>query len=165
MTKLTEYLSPDSIRQGVFCSSKKRALEMIGDIIAEQQGVDEQVCFEHLLSREKMGCTGIGGGIALPHAKLSEGDKPVAVFLQLAAPIDYHSADRREVDLIYALLIPQHCCPACSTVLSDLAKKLTNKTLNKQLRAAQSADEIFEIFQYFDQTLEEDNDKSKDEEN
>ncbi|TCP97742.1 phosphotransferase IIA-like nitrogen-regulatory protein PtsN [Cricetibacter osteomyelitidis] len=150
MAKLTQFLLPQNIRQGILCSSKKRALEMVVDIVAEQLGLDEQLCFEQIFSREKMGCTGIGGGIALPHAKLPQGDKPIAVFLQLATPVDYHSADRREVDLIYALLIPAQSCSVCASVLPDLAKQLSDKALNKQLRAAQSADEIWEIFQYFD---------------
>lgn len=150
MMELTKYLSPERIRQGVLCSSKKRALEIVGDIIAEQFGIKEKCCTEHLFNREKMGCTGIGGGIALPHTKLPEGDTPMAVFLQLETPIDYQSNDKREVDLIYALFIPEQECVGCRDLLSNLAKKLTNKALSKQLRVAQSVDEIWEIFQYFD---------------
>jgi len=150
MVKLTQYLSPSRIRQGVLCSSKKRVLELLGEIVSEQSNIAEQLCFEQLLNREKMGCTAIGNGIALPHAKLPEGSEPIAVFLQLATPIDYHAADHREVDLVYALFIPEQCCSQCSNLLADLAQRLSHKALSKQLRAAQSADEIWEILAYVD---------------
>lgn len=93
MTKLTEFLSPENVRQGVLISSKKRALELVGKIVAESINQTEQQsealcpieCFGNLFKREKLGTTGLNQGIALPHAKLPAcGDieltKPIAVF-------------------------------------------------------------------------------------
>lgn len=129
MTKLTEFLSPENIRQGIVVSSKKRALEIVGKIIAEsinnkasniinneeQQDKDDNEiicpieCFSNLFKREKLGTTGLNYGVALPHAKLPvceeyTFDKPIAVFLQLEEAIDYDSQDNKEVDLIYAIM-------------------------------------------------------------
>ncbi|SMB88332.1 PTS IIA-like nitrogen-regulatory protein PtsN [Pasteurella testudinis DSM 23072] len=148
--KFTHLLSPDNIRQGVMVSSKKRVLEILSEIVSAQTGEETQICFEHLCEREKVGCTALGGGIALPHARLAGGDKPIAVFLQLANPIDYKAPDNREVDLLFALFIPQNLCGNCKPLLPEIAQKLNNKTLTKQLRAAKSQEEIWDIFAKLD---------------
>ena len=148
--KITEVLLPQNIRQGILCSSKKRVFEVIANIAAEQGGFDPHLCFENLCAREKLGCTGLGGGIAMPHAKLPDGDKAIAVFLQLGAPVDFAVVDRREVDLFFALLIPEQCCETFKANLTQLAERLVDKSLCKQLRNAKSAGEIWEIFAHAD---------------
>lgn len=121
MLKFTQLLSPENLRQGVVCSSKKRAFETICHIVAKQlceQSPQEQetmpaeqcekqkeACFESLLAREKLGNSSLGNGVALPKARLSEDrTTPAAVFLQLETPIGYDSEDHREVDLILLYL-------------------------------------------------------------
>ncbi|TNH04002.1 PTS IIA-like nitrogen regulatory protein PtsN [Testudinibacter sp. TR-2022] len=153
--KFTHLLNPDNIRQGVMASSKKRILEILSEIVGAETGEDTQICFEHLCEREKVGCTALGGGIALPRAKLSQGEKPIAVFLQLTTPIDYKAPDNREVDLLLALFIPIGLCQQFAPCLPEIAKKLTNKTLTKQLRAAKSKEEIWDIFCKLDQHSED----------
>ncbi|AAU38324.1 MULTISPECIES: PTS IIA-like nitrogen regulatory protein PtsN [Basfia] len=173
MVKFTEILSPENIRQGIICSSKKRLLEVISDIVTKRFNLQEEEigyhieqleCFETLLSREKLGCTSLGNGIAMPRAKLPIGDKPVAVFLQLASPVNYEAPDKRDVDLVLAILIPEKCCAAYSPYLPELAERFSDKMLCKQLRAAQSADEIWQIFQYMDNCLHEHTDDTATEE-
>lgn len=148
--KLTQLLSLDNIRQGLMASSKKRVLEILSEMVSAQTGADPRTCFEHLCEREKVGCTALGGGIALPHAKLAEGSQPTAVFLQLTNPIDYKAPDNREVDLLFALFIPENLCGDCKSLLPEIAKKLNNKTIVKQLRAAHSKEEIWDIFSRLD---------------
>ncbi|PJG85553.1 PTS IIA-like nitrogen regulatory protein PtsN [Conservatibacter flavescens] len=148
--KITDLLPTQNIRQGILCSSKKRVLEVIANIAAEHQNLEPHLCFEQLCAREKLGCTSLGGGVALPHAKLAGGEKPVAVFLQLDTAIDFSAADRRDVDLFFALLIPEHYCDAFKIHLARLAECLTDKSLCKQLRNAQSAEEIWEIFEHIE---------------
>ncbi|HGO5823532.1 TPA: PTS sugar transporter subunit IIA [Mannheimia haemolytica] len=169
MTKLTEFLSPDNIRQGVLVSSKKRALELVGKIVAEslnlsptfQQSEEESEtlcpieCFAHLFKREKLGSTGLNQGVALPHAKLPACDtlvldKPIAVFLHLEEAIDYEAQDNKEVDLIYAIMFPENSCEQYKGCLPAIAQKLTDKSLLKQLRAAESAEDIWQILMYAD---------------
>lgn len=152
--KFTDLLTPDNIRQGIICSSKKTLLELIGRIVAKQcqlDGFDEVQCFENLFNREKLGCTALGGGIALPRARLPKGTSPVAVFLQLANAVNYDATDNRNVDLIFALCIPEEQCTDYKDILVQLSEKLTDKTLCKQLRNAQSAVEIWQVFEYMDQ--------------
>ncbi|WP_439257170.1 PTS sugar transporter subunit IIA [Lonepinella sp. BR2271] len=161
MTKFTALLTPETIRQGVICTSKKTALEMAANLLAEQVNIDdfgEIECFESLFNREKLGCTAIGNGIAMPRSRIPSGDKVCAVFLQLSHAIDYDAADKREVDLILAILIPEAFCPDYTPVLVEFSEKLKDKALHKQLRAAQSAEEIWQVFQQFDEKITEDSD-------
>lgn len=156
--KFTELLTPDNIRQGVLTSSKKALLECIGRIIGKQVNSDQftdLMCFESLFVREKMGCTAIGNGVAMPRARLPVGDKPIAVFLQLADPIDYDAQDKRKVDIVLAVLVPENMCSGYSANLSELSEKLTDKNLTKKLRAAQSAEEIWQVFEFADAYLDE----------
>lgn len=169
MTKLTEFLSPENIRHGVLVSSKKRALELIGKIVAQyinqsqcSQQSEEQVeticpisCFSNLFKREKLGSTGLNQGVALPHAKLPACktlvlDKPIAVFLQLEEAIDYVAQDHKDIDLIYAIMFPENSCEQYKNCLPQIAKQLTDKPLLKQLRAAESAEDIWQILMYAD---------------
>lgn len=153
--KFTHLLTLDNIRQGVMASSKKRILEILSEILTAQTGDDTQVCFESLCEREKIGCTALGNGVALPHARLPHGHKPIAIFLQLANPIEYKAPDNREVDLLLALFIPADLCSKCGSLLPEIAKKLSNKTLTKQLRAAKSREEIWDIFSKLDLQCDE----------
>ncbi|MEG9476016.1 PTS sugar transporter subunit IIA [Mannheimia indoligenes] len=168
MTKLTEFLSPENIRQGVLVSSKKRALELVGKVVAESinqphltqaEAQNESVCpidcFANLFKREKLGSTGLNQGIALPHAKLPACngltlDKPIAVFLQLEEAIDYEAQDNKDVDLIYAIMFPENSCEQYKSCLPQIAKQLADKSLLKQLRAAESAEDIWQILVYAD---------------
>ncbi len=169
--KLTEFLSPENIRQGVLVSSKKRVLELAGKIIAESankstacsddDGLCPIECFGNLFKREKLGSTGISNGIALPHAKFPDSialavDKPIAAFIQLEKPIDYEAHDNKEVDLVYAIMIPSSCCEQYKNGLQEIAQRLNDKTLTKQLRSANNAEEIWQLLSYADtQVLEQ----------
>lgn len=158
MVKFTTLLTPENIRQGVVCSSKKRVFEMISRLVSSQIDDEdpEHSGFECLFSREKLGNSGLGNGVAMPKGRLPQGDKPIAVFLQLSTPIDYEAQDHRDVDLIFALLVPSTICSEfAQTILPQLAENLLDKSLCKQLRAAQSAEEIWQIFEYADRIREE----------
>lgn len=155
--KLTEFLPLDNIRVGVEVSGKKKALEQVGQLVAdyacrhalEEQAVCPIACFSNLFKREKLGSTAINHGVALPHAKLPQEsevlNKPVAVFLQLSEPIDYEATDNKEVDLIYAILFPEQCCATYKSYLPEIAEKLSDKHLLKLLRSAESAEDIWHI--------------------
>ncbi|MDD7569067.1 MAG: PTS IIA-like nitrogen regulatory protein PtsN [[Actinobacillus] rossii] len=156
--KFTTLLSPENIRQGMVYSSKKTMFEAIGRIVEKQVILDDfssLQCFSSLFNREKLGCTGLGNGVAMPRAKLPIGDKPIAIFLQLSEPLDYEAIDKRYVDLVFAVLIPENMCSQYVAILEELSQRLTEKNLCKQLRAAQSADEIWQIFEFADQNYGE----------
>ena len=143
--QLSEVLSLDCTKSAVQCSSKKRALEIISEIAALHTGQNATELFECMLSREKMGSTGIGNGIAIPHARMSDSENAVAVLLQCEEPIEFDSIDNRPVDLLFALLVPEDQCKEHLKTLACMAERLNDKQLLKQLRNAASDQELYNI--------------------
>ncbi|OEF04268.1 PTS IIA-like nitrogen regulatory protein PtsN [Vibrio genomosp. F10] len=143
--QLSEVLSLDCTKSAVQCTSKKRALEMISEIVADQTGQDSTELFECMLSREKVGSTGIGNGIAIPHARMNSSDHAVAVLLQCEQPIEFDAIDNRPVDLLFALLVPEDQCKEHLKTLSSMAARLNDKQVLKQLRNAQNDEELYNI--------------------
>ena len=143
--QLSEILTLDCTKSAVQCTSKKRALEMISEIVAEHTGQNSTELFECMLSREKMGSTGIGNGIAIPHARMHSSDKAIAVLLQCESPIEFDAIDNRPVDLLFALLVPDAQCKEHLKTLSCMAERLNDKLILKQLRKAESDQELYDI--------------------
>lgn len=165
MLRFTQLLTPATIRQGISCSSKKRVFETLAQLIrqhlhddsgisnCEEHACIEQHIFDSLLSREKLGNSALGNGIAMPKARCAKNSQPIAAFIKLQNPIDFDSSDRRNVDLIFALIIPENCGNNYSHALSRLADKLLDKSIAKKLRAAQNEEEIWHIFHQLDECL------------
>lgn len=144
--ELSTVLTPDCTRSGVHCQSKKRALEIISELAAKQLNLSHQTLFEAILTRERMGSTGIGNGIAIPHGKLEEDTlRAVGVFISLDQPIAFDAVDNQPVDLLFALLVPAAQCKTHLHTLSLVAKRLADKTVCRRLRAAQSDEELYAI--------------------
>lgn len=143
--QLSEILTLDCTKSAVQCTSKKRALEMISEIVAEHTGQNSTELFECMLSREKMGSTGIGNGIAIPHARMQSSEKAIAVLMQCESPIEFDAIDNRPVDLLFALLVPDAQCKEHLKTLSCMAERLNDKQILKQLRKAESDQELYDI--------------------
>jgi len=143
--QLTDVLTLNCTKSAVQCSSKKRALEIISEIASEYCGQDASELFSGMLAREKMGSTGIGNGIAIPHARMTTCDKALAVLIQCETPIEFGSIDNRPVDILFALLVPEEQCKAHLKTLACMAEKLNDKHILKQLRKAQSDQALFSI--------------------
>ncbi len=144
--ELSQVLSRDCTVNNVICQSKKRALEIISELAAAQLNLPQQEIFETILNREKMGSTGIGGGIAIPHGKLSD-DTPrtLGVFIKLEQPIAFDALDKQPVDLLFALLVPESQCKIHLHTLSLVARRLDDKKICRQLRAAGSSEELYAL--------------------
>ncbi|TKI06897.1 PTS IIA-like nitrogen regulatory protein PtsN [Martelella alba] len=144
--QISTVLSPECTRGAVSCQSKKRALEIISELAARQLNLSPQVVFDAVLTRERMGSTGIGNGIAIPHGKLEEDTlRAVGVFIRLEQPIAFDAIDNQPVDLLFALLVPAEQCKTHLHTLSLVAKRLADKSVCRRLRAAQSDEELYEI--------------------
>ncbi len=144
--QLSNVLNQECTRSQVHCQSKKRALEIISELAAKQLSLPPQVVFEAILTREKMGSTGIGNGIAIPHGKLEEDTlRAVGVFVQLETPHrlrrDRQSACRPAVRAAGA----GRSAKTHLHTLSLVAKRLADKAICRRLRAAQSDEELYEI--------------------
>jgi len=134
--KIHEILSPDRIVCDLDASSKKRALEKISDMLSSSISLDvasQEVC-ESLIAREKLGSTGIGSGVAIPHGRLKNTDKTLAAFVRLHKGIDYDSVDRQDVDLIFALLVPEQSTDDHLQILAELAEMFSNTEILNKLR-------------------------------
>ncbi len=126
--------------------SKKKGLELVSDLIAAQYpSLSSQEVFESLLAREKVGSTGIGNGIAIPHGKLSRIEQPIAVLVKCTKPIPFDAIDNQPVDLLFALLVPSEQCQTHLQTLAAMAEKLSDKQIVKQLRKAQDDAELFRV--------------------
>jgi PTS system nitrogen regulatory IIA component len=126
-------------------SSKKKVLEYLGSFIAEhipESSADD--IYERLLSRERMGSTGIGEGIAIPHCRLKQCDKTFGVLLQLEEPIDFDSIDQQPVDLIFALLVPEEATDEHLKTLSMLAQKLSQADYRDALRNSPDSENLYQ---------------------
>ncbi|MGV3001196.1 PTS IIA-like nitrogen regulatory protein PtsN [Vibrio sp.] len=143
--QLNEVLSLNCTKTAVQCTSKKRALEIISEIAAQHSGLDSTRLFECMLSREKVGTTGIGNGIAIPHGRMLDSEQAIAVLLQCDQPVDFDAIDNRPVDILFALLVPDEQCKVHLKTLSLMAEKLNDKAILKQLRHAQTDQELYNI--------------------
>ena len=144
--QLSLVLNQECTRSAVHCQSKKRALEIISELAAKQIGLPTQVVFEAILTRERMGSTGIGNGIAIPHGKIEDGvSKAVGVFIQLETPIVFDSIDNQPVDLLFALLVPAEQTKTHLHILSLVAKRLADKNICRRLRLANNDIDLYKI--------------------
>lgn len=144
--KLSSVLNIERTKSSVYCTSKDRSLEIISGLAATQLNLPPIVVFNAVLTRERMGSTGIGNGIAIPHGKL-EVCRPqaVGVFIRLNQPIAFDAIDKQPVDLLFALLVPSNQCKIHLHTLSLVSKRLADKAVCRRLREAQSDEEFYQI--------------------
>lgn len=144
--ELSSILTRDCVSSAVPCSSKKRVLEYVSELAAKRlPELDVQTVFNSLLEREKLGSTGIGNGIALPHGRLGNDAKAaVGVLVRCADGVSFNSIDNRPVDLVFALLVPDEDCQFHLRTLATVAEKLSDKQVLKRLRNASSDDELYQ---------------------
>ena len=127
-------------------SSKKRALEEIAKVVAsEVSELDQQEVFEKLIAREKLGSTGFGNGIAIPHCRLKGCANPVSALLLLDHPIDFDAIDGAPVDLLFVLLVPEAATDAHLELLRQIASMLDREDVRKRLRAARDNKALYQV--------------------
>ncbi|WP_409934868.1 PTS IIA-like nitrogen regulatory protein PtsN [Rheinheimera sp. MMS21-TC3] len=139
-------LTENCTRSAVLFNSKKRILEYIAELAQQQlPEITEYSILEALMAREKLGSTGIGGGIAIPHGKLSSVVKPILVFVVSKEPIAFDAVDNQPVDIFCGILIPEDQCQTHLSTLSSLAKLLSQKELTKQIRNAETNQQLYQL--------------------
>lgn len=132
-----DLLSPARVRAGVVTSGKKRLLEQLSLLMATgADGESERGIFDSLCSRERLGSTGLGHGVAIPHGRSSRLTNATGAFLRLAEPVDFNAPDGQPVDLVFALMVPEHFAQQHLTLLSRLAEMFSDETLRQRLRQA-----------------------------
>lgn len=141
--ELADILAPDAVIADMRASSKKQALLEMAQRAAHVTGLHERTVFDVLLERERLGSTGLGGGIAIPHGKLAGLDRLHGVFARLATPIDFEAIDARPVDLMFVLLAPESAGADHLKALSRVSRALRDRVLVEKLRATDRADALY----------------------
>ena len=139
---VVELLTDKCIVANLKVSSKKQALQELAKRAARLTGQPERKIFDVLVERERLGTTGVGHGIAIPHGKLPELDKLYALFARLETPIDFDSIDEQPVDLICVLLAPETAGADHLKALARVSRLLRDRAICEKLRGAESAEAI-----------------------
>ncbi len=139
---MIEYLSPGGVIAGLRAGSKKQALMDLAKKAAEITGLHERTIFDVVLERERLGSTGIGRGIAIPHGKLPNLDRVQVLFARCERPIDFDSVDGQPVDLIVLLLAPDTAGADHLKALARISRMLRDEGLCEKLRGCTTPDAI-----------------------
>lgn len=143
--EIVDLLTPECVRSDLRVTSKKQALQAIAHLAAEAAGIPERTVFDVLLERERLGTTGVGGGIAIPHGKVPGLDRIHAVFVKLGQPVGFDAIDDQPVDLIFLLLAPESAGAEHLKALARVSRLLRDKGICRRLRESRSAAEIYDM--------------------
>lgn len=141
-----DILAPDRIFDALKLPSKKKTLLELAERAATITGLSQRTIFDILQEREKLGTTGVGRGIAIPHGKFPGLDGIYGLFVRLDSPINFDSVDNEPVDLIFLLLAPEASGAEHLKALARVSRLLRNVTMCDKLRTAQNAKEIWDLF-------------------
>lgn len=137
-------LSQQRVSIGVAATSKKRLFEHVGTLLGEASTVlNTQMVSEALFERERLGSTGIGAGVALPHGRVKNLPHAVGAFCTLARALDFEAIDRKPVNMVFALLVPTEANDEHLKILAELAGLFSNKNWRERLLAAPSTEELY----------------------
>ena len=143
--EIADLVSVDGVVADLKVSSKKQALQELSQRAAELTGLHERAIFDTLLERERLGTTGVGVGIAIPHGKLPELDRLHGLFARLAQPIDFEAIDEQPVDLIFLLLAPESAGADHLKALARVSRLLRDNTVCDKLRGSDTAEAIYAL--------------------
>ncbi len=146
MIRLENILTPGRSLVGVPGGSKKRVLEQIANLVArELPDLDGQDIFESLVAREKLGSTGFGNGIAIPHCRLPGCMAPISALLRLESAVDFDAIDGAPVDLLFVLLVPEAATDEHLELLRQIASMLDRSDVRDQLRHAPTSERLYQV--------------------
>lgn len=144
--QIAEILTPARVALGAEVSSKKGVLEELANLIAaDTPDLTQAEIFDSLCARERLGSTGLGHGVAIPHGRLKGGKQTLGAFMQLNEGIDYDAVDQQPVDLLFALLVPEESTDEHLQILARLAEMFSDTELVEQLRRANSSDNLYDL--------------------
>ena len=143
--EIDELLTSDSVIPRLRATSKKQALQELSKRAAEVSGLYERQIFDVLLERERLGTTGVGNGIAIPHGKLPGLSRLYGLFARLEHPVDFDSIDEQPVDLIFLLLAPEAAGADHLKALARVSRLLRDRTICEKLRGADNPDALYAL--------------------
>jgi PTS system nitrogen regulatory IIA component len=146
MGDLRDLILPKAVLPRLSVINKRQALLSLIEALADAAGIDARAAFDAVLMRERLAGTGIGEGVAIPHARLAGLAKPIAGFARLEPPIDFDALDGRPADLVCILLAPDDCGGDHLKALAKVSRVLRNAEVRERLRVARGHDELMAAF-------------------
>jgi len=139
MNLVSRLLPPNHVLLDLDVGSKKRLFEQIGLLFENTRQIPRARVFDSLFDREKLGSTGLGYGVAIPHGRIRQLKEPACAFVRTASPIPFESPDGAPVSLVFAMLVPEHATEAHLELLSELAQMFSDAALREALASAADA--------------------------
>lgn len=133
MNLIAKLLPPSNILVDLDVTSKKRMFEQAGLLFENNQGVARSLVFDSLFARERLGSTGLGQGVAIPHGRIKGLKEAIGAFVRLAQPVPFDAPDGKPVDLVFLLLVPEQATEQHLQILSELAQMLSDRDLRDKL--------------------------------
>jgi PTS system nitrogen regulatory IIA component len=146
MNLLANILAAQQVLLDLDASSKKRVFEHAGMLFERELGIARAVVFDSLFAREKLGSTGLGQGIAIPHGRIKGLRQAAGALIRLATPIPFDSPDGRPVNLLFVLLVPEQATEEHLQILSELAQRFSERSFRESLLAVTDADAAVALF-------------------
>jgi nitrogen PTS system EIIA component len=146
MNQIARLLPLDNVVANLDASSKKRVFEQAGILFENHQGVARSTVYDALFAREKLGSTGLGQGIAIPHGRIKGLKTPVGAFFRLASAVQFDAPDGKPVELIFVLLVPEAANEHHLQLLSELAQMFSDKSFREQLATGPDAVALHDLF-------------------
>ena len=145
MNLVAKLLSPANVAVDVSVSSKKRLFEHIGLLFENNHGIARSVVYESLFARERLGSTGLGQGVAIPHGRIKGMKDALGAFMRLSAPVPFEAPDGKPVSLVFALLVPEQATERHLQILSELAQMFSDRALRDSMLAAPDAAALHQL--------------------
>lgn len=143
---IADLISRERVLADIPVRSRKHALDLASEALATAiPSMSQADVFCALMNRERLGSTGLGQGVALPHGRVAGLERSVAAFVRLEEAVEYDAIDQKPVDLFFAILVPEQCGDEHLSILSELARLFSDAELCQRLRAAPDADAIYEL--------------------
>ncbi|WP_420142202.1 PTS IIA-like nitrogen regulatory protein PtsN [Sphingomonas sp.] len=146
MDDLSDLLGAEAVLASIAVPNKKTLFQQLSACAAKLTGTDQKLILERLLDRERLGSTGFGGGIAIPHGKIEGLTKVVGVFARLDEPVEFQAIDGMPVDLVFLLLSPPDAGVEHLKALARVSRRLRDRAFVAKLRGAGSTDALYALF-------------------
>jgi nitrogen PTS system EIIA component len=145
MSLVAKLLPPSHVVLDLPVSSKKRLFEQIGLLFENQRGMARSVVYDSLFARERLGSTGLGQGVAIPHGRIKGLKDALGAFIRLAQPVPFDAPDGAAVRLVFVLLVPEQATEKHLQILSELAQMFSDNALRDAMLAAADAEALHQI--------------------
>ena len=151
--QLSEIINVNRIKSGINVKSKKRALEALSELVTQDQNqLDASDIFDTFIARERLGATGVGYGIAIPHGRIKNCKNITGAFIQLDQGVDFDAVDNQPVDMMFALVVPEESTDEHLQVLALLASMFNEESFREKLRQSKSNDETYQLLTEWQQS-------------